>query len=44
MSGLQKEYISEVRKRVEDMLSSYAYPEYITCDVNILRFLRGNYV
>ena len=44
ISELQKEYISEIRKRVQDVLSSYSYPEYITCDVNILRFLRGNYV
>lgn len=43
MSELQMQYINEVRSRVQPVLSSYAFPEYITCDVNILRFLRGNY-
>ena len=34
-------YINELRNRCKDLLDSYDYPDYITCNIELLRFVRG---
>ena len=41
---LRMKYIKDLRERCDDLLSSYPYPEHITCDIELLRFLRGHMV
>lgn len=41
ISPQKMEYINELRKRSKDLLDSYNYPDYITCDIELLRFVRG---
>ena len=41
ISPQKMEYINELRKRSKDLLDSYSYPDYITCDIELLRFVRG---
>ena len=44
MGSLRMKYINELRERCNDLLSAYPYPDYITCDVELLRFVRGHMV
>ena len=41
IGSLRMKYINELRERCNDLFSAYQYPEYITCDIELLRFLRG---
>ena len=42
ISPLKMKYINELRDRAKDLLDAYPYPEHVTCDVNLLRFVRGH--
>ena len=41
MSELKQKYINEMREKVAADIAKDTYPEYITCDIELLRFLRG---
>lgn len=41
IGDLRMKYINDLRSKCQDLLSAYPYPEYITCDIELLRFLRG---
>ena len=41
IGSLRMKYINELTERCNDLFSAYQYPEYITCDIELLRFLRG---
>lgn len=44
ISPLKMKYINELRDRAKDLLNAYSYPEHVTCDINLLRFVRGHEV
>jgi len=44
IGSLRMKYINDLRERCNDLLSSYPYPDHITCDIELLRFLRGHMV
>ena len=44
ISPLKMKYINMLRERSKDLLSAYSYPDYITSDVELLRFVRGHMV
>ncbi len=44
ISPLKMKYINMLRERSKDLLSAYNYPDYITSDVELLRFVRGHMV
>ncbi|KAK8790895.1 hypothetical protein WA158_005526 [Blastocystis sp. Blastoise] len=41
MSALKQKYIDEMRSKVAEDIAKDSYPDYITCDIELLRFLRG---
>lgn len=44
ISPLKMKYINELRDRAKELLDAYPYPEHVTCDINLLRFVRGHEV
>ena len=44
ISPLKMKYINELKDRAKELLDAYPYPEHVTCDINLLRFVRGHEV